>query len=94
MRDGPYDPTACCIKIRAVGSDKVIKFRAIDKCCGRGELSDPKSHQLDLAEEAFEKLAPLAKGNLSIEWALVDCPNSLQVKSDSAVCNDNFYFYR
>ncbi|RYZ51949.1 MAG: hypothetical protein EOP07_20430, partial [Proteobacteria bacterium] len=33
-RDGPYDPKARCIKVRATGTDKTIVVRAIDKCCG------------------------------------------------------------
>jgi hypothetical protein len=93
-RDGPYDPKARCIRVRSLGTGQAIVVRAIDKCCGSADFANPKTHQLDLAEEAFEKLAPLSKGNLSVEWALVDCPNSLQVKSDSAVCDDGFYFRR
>ena len=67
--------------------------RAIDECCG-GSLNSSTTHQLDLAEEAFEQLGPLSQGRLAVEWALVDCPYSLQVKSDSAVCDDDYYFSR
>ncbi|MBC7658952.1 MAG: hypothetical protein H7249_04525 [Chitinophagaceae bacterium] len=92
-RSGPYDPSAHCIRVREVGKSTSIVVRAIDKCCTK-TLGSAQTHQLDLADDAFAKLAPLARGNLSVEWAVVDCPNSLRVKSDSAVCDDNYYFSR
>ncbi len=90
-RGGPYDPKARCIRVTSKESGESIHVRAIDKCCG-GALSNSSTHQLDLAEEAFVKLGPKAKGNLKVKWALVDCPPELQVTRDSAVCNDGYYF--
>lgn len=92
-REGPYDSRARCFHVRSLENQKTVLVRVIDKCCG-GNLANEKSHQLDLAKEAFETIAPLAQGNVRIEWKLVDCPPPLQVESDSDVCDDNSYFNR
>lgn len=89
-RGGPYDPTARCVKATAAGG-RSVTVRIIDKCCG-APLTDPASHQLDLSEQAFAKLAPLGQGNVAVDWQLIDCPNELQVKNDAAVCNDDYYY--
>ncbi len=92
-RDGPYDATARCIRVERQGTDKSIVVRAIDICCG-GDLRNPRSHQLDLSRQAFEQLGPRSLGNLSVNWAVIDCPPSLQLQNDAAVCNDEYYFTR
>lgn len=92
-RGGPYDPKARCVRVKGIESGREIVVRAIDKCCG-GRLSSPSTHQLDLAEEAFVKIGPKEKGNLRVKWAVVDCPSDLQVRRDSDVCNDAYYFQR
>jgi hypothetical protein len=92
-RNGPYDPKARCVRVNPVGQSKTIMVRIIDKCCG-GSLADPNSHQLDLSQQAFQQLAPLGQGNVAIQWQLVDCPDNLQVKNDSYVCNDDYYYNR
>ncbi len=90
-RGGPYDPKARCIRVKGVESGESVTLRAVDKCCGKS-LSNKTTHQLDMAEEAFVKIGPKAKGNLRVTWALVDCPNELQIQSDSAICDDDYYF--
>jgi expansin (peptidoglycan-binding protein) len=90
-RKGPYDHRARCIRVQREGSSQSIVVRAIDICCG-GDLGNPRSHQLDLSRQAFEKLGPLSLGKLAVNWAVVDCPSSLQLQSDAAVCDDNYYF--
>ncbi|WP_141734301.1 RlpA-like double-psi beta-barrel domain-containing protein [Oligoflexus tunisiensis] len=92
-RNGPYETTARCIRVQRQGTDKVIVVRAIDICCG-GDLKNPRTHQLDLSRQAFEQLGPPTLGNLAVSWAVVDCPSSLQVPNDAAVCDDNYYFKR
>jgi expansin (peptidoglycan-binding protein) len=92
-RNGPYDGTARCIRVQREGTKKTIVVRAIDVCCG-GDLASPRTHQLDLSRQAFEELGPRSLGNLQVTWAVVDCPSSLQVPSDAAVCNQDYYFTR
>lgn len=92
-RGGPYNPRARCLRVTGLESGESIMVRAIDKCCG-GSLASRSTHQLDLAEEAFVKIGPKAKGNLRVSWSLVDCPGELQVQSDSAVCDNGYYFSR
>ncbi len=90
-RKGPYDNTARCVQVTSVESKASIQVRIIDKCCGES-LSDPTTHQLDLSQEAFTKLASPDKGRLDITWKVIDCPDNLQVKNDDAVCNDDYYY--
>jgi expansin (peptidoglycan-binding protein) len=92
-RGGPYDSTARCIRVNRQGTDRTIVVRAIDICCG-GDLSNPKSHQLDLSLQAFEQLGAKSLGNLAVNWAVIDCPKSLRVESDDEVCSDAYYFVR
>lgn len=92
-RGGPYNPKSRCVRVTGLESGKSITVRAIDKCCG-GSLRSTTTHQLDLAEEAFVKIGEKKKGNLKVKWNLIDCPEDLQVNSDSAVCDDNYYFSR
>jgi len=92
-RNGPYDGTARCVRVQRQGTNKTIVVRAIDICCG-GDLKNARTHQLDLSRQAFEQLGSPALGNLQVNWAVVDCPRSLQVASDAAVCDDNYYFVR
>jgi expansin (peptidoglycan-binding protein) len=90
-RKGPYDHRARCIRVQREGGSQSIVVRAIDICCG-GDLGNPRSHQLDLSRQAFEQLGPLALGKLAVNWAVVDCPPSLHLPGDAAVCNDDYYF--
>ncbi|HYX39046.1 MAG TPA: hypothetical protein VE954_38570 [Oligoflexus sp.] len=92
-RQGPYENAARCIRVQRQGTTKTIVVRAIDICCG-GDLKSPSTHQLDLSRQAFEQLGPVALGNLRVNWAVVDCPKSLQVESDDDVCDDAYYFIR
>jgi expansin (peptidoglycan-binding protein) len=92
-RNGPYDGTARCIRVQRDGSEKAIVVRSIDICCG-GDLSNPRTHQLDLSRQAFEQLGPRSLGRFVVNWAVIDCPPSLQVRNDAAVCNDDYYFTR
>lgn len=92
-RDGPYDHRARCFHVRSLENQKSVMVRAIDKCCG-DSLTSERTHQLDLARQAFAQIAPLAQGNVRIEWMLVDCPPGLQVSGDGDVCDDNYYFQR
>jgi expansin (peptidoglycan-binding protein) len=92
-RNGPYDGAARCIRVQREGTQKFIVVRAIDVCCG-GDLKSPRSHQLDLSRQAFEQLGPRSLGNLQVSWAVVDCPPSLEVPNDAAVCNQDYYFTR
>lgn len=92
-RNGPYDATARCLRVQRKGTDKSIVVRAIDICCG-GDLKNPRTHQLDLSRQAFEQLGPRSLGNLAVNWEVIDCPRSLQLESDAAVCDDAYYFVR
>jgi hypothetical protein len=92
-RDGPYDGTARCIRVQRQGTEKSIVVRAIDICCG-GDLKNPRTHQLDLSRQAFEQLGPRSLGKLQVNWAVIDCPPSLQLQNDAAVCNEDYYFTR
>ena len=92
-RNGPYDGTARCIRVQREGTQNTIVVRAIDVCCG-GDLQNPRSHQLDLSRQAFEQLGPRSLGNLQVRWAVVDCPASLTIPNDAAVCDEDYYFTR
>ncbi len=91
VRGGPYDGRARCIRVEHANGQKTVVVRAIDICCG-GDLSSPKTHQLDLSRQAFEQLAPTELGRIPVKWAIIDCPESLQVEKDSDLCDRDYYF--
>lgn len=63
-----WDTSAMCGACAEVtGESGTTTVRIVDRCpgCKRGDL--------DLSEEAFEKVAPLSKGRVPIKWRYVTC---------------------
>jgi expansin len=68
MNDPDYAGSAVCGACAAVdGPDGSVTVRIVDRCpeCAQGDL--------DLSQEAFERIAPISAGRVAITWRFVPC---------------------
>jgi expansin (peptidoglycan-binding protein) len=75
MNDPDYQNAAWCgACLDVTGPSGHVVVRVVDRCpeCKHGDL--------DLSPQAFEQLAPLAKGRIPITWHEVACPVSGPIK--------------
>ncbi|KAB5587442.1 putative effector protein [Ceratobasidium theobromae] len=60
----PNHSKACGRSARVTAGGKSVNVRVVDRC------GDCPQHNIDLSPTAFQQLAPLSKGRISVTWKL------------------------